>query len=190
MKVRLCDLPLSKHVSLANDFVREAIDGMPLRAALERPPNDPDAGAAEADLDLVAERDHVFARGSLRGWMEVACSRCVGPVRIAVDERLAVTYMRSDVAPSQDEEAEVEINEDDLDVYTYEDDEIDLEPLLREQLILAIPYAPLCKEDCKGLCSQCGADLNVAPCNCDREASDPRLAALKKIKLSDSQGSR
>ncbi len=190
MKVRLRDLPMSKHVLLANEFVREAIAGMPLRAALERPDDDPEAGAAEADLDLTIERDHVFAHGTMRGWVEVACSRCVGPVRVPVDERLNVTYLRANEAPAGGEEEEVELGEDDLDVYTYEEDVVDLEPLLREQLILALPYAPLCKPDCKGLCSQCGADLNETTCSCDRDATDPRLAALKNIKLSDSEGSR
>lgn len=190
MKVRLRDLPTTKQVTLANEFVRESIAGLPLRAALERPDDDPDAGAAEAELELVAERNHVFARGSLRGWMEVACSRCVGPVRIPVDETLQVTFMRTEDAPDLDQDTEVEVNEDDLDVYTYEDDVIDLEPLLREQLILALPYAPLCKEDCKGLCSRCGADLNETTCSCDRDTTDPRLAPLKNIKLAGSQGSR
>jgi len=184
MKVRLRDLPIHKHITLACEFVREAIAGMPLRVALERPADDPDAGAAEADLDLTVEREHVFVRGDLRGWMEVACSRCVGPVRVEVDEALVVTYVRADAVPAEDMD-DVEVTADDSDLYTFEDDVIDLEPLLREQLVLALPYAPLCSEDCKGLCSQCGADLNHTTCNCNRQVRDPRLAALETVKLRD-----
>ena len=56
------------------------------------------------------------------------------------------------------------------------------EPLLREQFVLAVPYAPLCSETCKGLCPQCGIDLNSHTCACQKPI-DPRLAALKGLKL-------
>jgi uncharacterized protein len=74
------------------------------------------------------------------------------------------------------------VTEDDLDVYPYDEDQVDLEPLLREQVILAVPFAPLCREDCKGLCSQCGSDLNEGACDCP-PLIDPRLAALKDLKV-------
>ena len=59
---------------------------------------------------------------------------------------------------------------------------IDLEPLFREQFVLAIPYAPLCSETCKGLCPQCGIDRNTDSCACEPPI-DPRLAALKGLKI-------
>ena len=72
-------------------------------------------------------------------------------------------------------------------------EEIDLEQSLREQLILSLPYAPLCKENCRGLCSRCGADLNAGDCKCppepkdspqsDAPVVDKRWAALKNVKL-------
>jgi uncharacterized protein len=84
----------------------------------------------------------------------------------------------------KDDEAElgVELGEDDLDVFPYSGDAVDLEPLVREQFVLAVPFAPLCKEDCLGLCPQCGADRNVAPCACEKPV-DPRFAALQGLKL-------
>ena len=59
---------------------------------------------------------------------------------------------------------------------------IDLEPVFREQFVLAVPYAPLCTEDCKGLCPQCGIDRNTASCSCEPPI-DPRLAPLKGLKI-------
>ena len=53
---------------------------------------------------------------------------------------------------------------------------------MREQFVLSIPYAPLCKDDCLGLCAQCGADRNVAPCGCEKPI-DPRFVALQGLKL-------
>lgn len=61
---------------------------------------------------------------------------------------------------------------------------IDLDPIVREQVLLALPASVLCREDCKGLCPQCGQNLNEAECGCERKVVDPRLAVLKTIKLS------
>ena len=60
--------------------------------------------------------------------------------------------------------------------------EIDLDPILREQVVLALPGYPLCKESCKGLCSSCGANLNERECGCERRVPDPRWAGLEKFK--------
>ncbi len=76
----------------------------------------------------------------------------------------------------------VELDTDDLDVFPYGGGVIDLEPLIREQFVLVIPFAPLCKDDCLGLCAQCGTDKNVAPCECGKPI-DPRFAALQGLKL-------
>ncbi len=62
-----------------------------------------------------------------------------------------------------------------------EDGHIDLEPLVREYMLLEIPISPLCKEDCKGLCLICGENLNEMTCNHETETGDPRLAALKAL---------
>jgi uncharacterized protein len=60
---------------------------------------------------------------------------------------------------------------------------IDLEPIVREQLLLALPMSAVCREDCGGLCTNCGQNLNDKQCGCETKFVDPRLAALKKIKL-------
>ena len=74
------------------------------------------------------------------------------------------------------------LSAEDLDVFAYDGERIDIEPLFREQFVRFVPYAPLCAEDCKGLCSQCGIDLNSGTCSCEKPI-DPRLAALKGLKL-------
>jgi DUF177 domain-containing protein len=186
LKVKLTDLPTQRHLELPSAFVRDAIAGLALYTALERPADDPDAGQASAHLHLYTEGGNVFARGRVRGWLAAACSRCIGTVRVPVDEDISVTYMPRHQMPDDADIAgagDVGLTEDDLDLFPYDGEEIDLAPLLREQLVLAVPFAPLCAEDCKGLCPQCGADLNQTTCSCDRTPVDPRLAALKDIKL-------
>lgn len=196
MHVPLRDLPATRDIALSADFVRATLAGMPMRTALERPDDDPNAGEARATVELHGdEDDNVFARGQLRGWFEVACSRCIGTVRVALEETLAVTYVPKDrlpdpdadqgISPEQSSDQDVEglqLDEDDLDLYGYEGEKLDLEPLLREQLILAVPFAPLCRESCKGLCPQCGSDRNLETCTCEPPI-DPRLATLRDIKL-------
>jgi len=199
MIVALRDLPEDRRIELSSELVREALAGLPMRDALERPDDDPAAGAGQAELSIYMEEGNVFVRGPLTGWLEVACSRCLGPARVILDEDLAVTYLpRASVAGdeagedgpaeaparAEGEEGEalgVELSGGDLDVYGYEGEELDLTPLFREQIILAVPFAPLCSEECKGLCPQCGADLNQETCEC-KPPVDPRWAALQNIK--------
>jgi len=65
---------------------------------------------------------------------------------------------------------------------SYTGREIDLDPVVREQILLALPAYPLCREGCKGLCTVCGQDLNERECGCDRHLPDPRWAGLEKLR--------
>ena len=186
MTIRVVELPCERSFELPVSFVRTAIAELPLRVALQAPAEDPDAGSAAAAMSAYGEGENVFVRGSLTGWLQVACSRCVGPAKVAVNEDIFVTFMPSGAMPQPEagaEEAGAEVGEDDLELYPYDGETVDLDPLLRDQLILSVPFAPLCNDACRGLCAVCGANLNEGECGCDREVLDPRLAALKNIKL-------
>ncbi|QDE69728.1 ribosomal protein L32p [Myxococcus xanthus] len=74
---------------------------------------------------------------------------------------------------------------DDADQEVFDGKTINLDPIVREQLLLALPMNAVCRDDCKGLCSQCGANRNDVACTCDTRPADPRLAPLKNIKLSN-----
>src|SRR5215213_1252628 len=77
---------------------------------------------------------------------------------------------------------EVELQAEDLILSAYEGDAVDLDELVREQILLALPSRHLCREDCKGLCQRCGANLNNGPCSCEQGEVDPRWAALADLK--------
>ena len=77
-------------------------------------------------------------------------------------------------------DGEREVEEEDLETSYYRDDQIDLNELLREQFYLALPMKPLCREDCTGLCPQCGTNLNTGTCACAPQWEDPRLAPLRE----------
>jgi uncharacterized protein len=72
---------------------------------------------------------------------------------------------------------------EDAEEDTYSGKVVDLDPIVREQILLALPGYPVCDEGCKGLCPVCGANLNERDCGCDRRVPDPRWAGLKNVKL-------
>ena len=85
--------------------------------------------------------------------------------------------------PKRELNAGAELEEEDLDLSFYEGEEIDLSPLVQEQIILALPTRPLCRESCKGLCPQCGVNLNVQTCTCATVVDDPRLEVLRTLRV-------
>jgi uncharacterized protein len=188
-QVLVRDLPTHRTFEIPPELVGQWLKGLPMRDALGAPDPDPQAGHGVADLELYADGAHAFAAGTFRGELTVACSRCINPVTLSIDEALRVTFIPShelpdedaaDAAPDADEGPEVA--EEDLDVFPFDGERVDLEPLFREQFVLAVPFAPLCSETCKGLCPQCGIDRNTASCSCEPPI-DPRLAALKGLKI-------
>jgi uncharacterized protein len=117
--------------------------------------------------------------GHLTGAIELTCGRCVEPFTLPVATDFDLRYVpRVENAG----EGEKEVEEDDLATAFYADDQIDLSELIMEQFHLALPMKPLCNEACKGLCPQCGTNLNTGSCDCKQEWIDPRLAVLKKLK--------
>jgi uncharacterized protein len=100
------------------------------------------------------------------------------PLEAAFDLR----YLPEEAAAPDDLETEdVELGADDAAATFYKDDAIDLADLLREQFYLALPMKPLCRQDCRGLCPQCGTNLNTDTCQCQVRWEDPRLAGLKAL---------
>lgn len=116
--------------------------------------------------------------------VSLACSRCLAAIDIPLNEDFFVIYTKdvSDMEPVGNE-GEVELKAEDVGVILFSGDEIDFREMIQEQLLLALPYRPLCGTACKGLCPQCGADLNNGACGCPREAVDSRFAVLKNLKL-------
>jgi uncharacterized protein len=137
--------------------------------------------ALSFDIDR-QETGRYRVAGRLTGELELTCSRCLEPFRSPVATEFDLRYVPR-VENAGDGEREVE--EDDLSTAFYDGDEIDLSQLITEQFQLALPMKPLCRDDCKGLCPQCGTNLNTGTCGCDQKWEDPRLAALKAIRRTD-----
>ena len=132
----------------------------------------------ELAFDLHKDKDRFRLEGHVRTVLELPCSRCLEPFRLPVDAALDLRYLPVSERSSDDER---EIAEEDVDVSFYQDDQIDLTELLREQFYLALPMKPLCRDDCHGLCPQCGVNRNTGTCDCGPAWDDPRLAPLKGL---------
>ena len=134
----------------------------------------------QAGADLTRAALEVLARGKITGDVTMVCSRCAGEAHVVLDAPFEVLFLPRDAdAPAEPDDVAAE----QPDVALYDDDQIDLEETLREELLVALPLAPLCAETCKGLCPNCGQDLNVGSCTCPTEPQDVRLAALRNIKI-------
>jgi uncharacterized protein len=126
------------------------------------------------DLDLRTEAvmEGVLVTGTARAGLEGECARCLEPLSEEIEVRFQelFVYDHKDVDP--DEELEVSKLQDDL---------VDLEPLLRDAVVLALPFQPVCEDDCPGLCVECGARLKDDPDHTHGEPVDPRWSALTAL---------
>ena len=136
---------------------------------------------APVALSVVVRKDRMQFRlvGSVRTSIELACGRCLEGFEMPVAESFDVLYLPHTPAGSAEERM---VEDDDLSTAFYEDNVIDLGQLMQEQCYLAVPMKPLCREECRGLCSECGTNLNAGSCECRQTWVDPRLAVLDQLR--------
>ena len=117
--------------------------------------------------------------GTVSAALEVDCTRCLLPVEQELSFDFTAAYV-----PAEElvKEGEAELAADDLDVDALDGNELNLREVVREQILLNVPDQIFCREDCKGLCHKCGANLNLIDCSCKEAEIDPRWAALKNLK--------
>ena len=105
--------------------------------------------------------------------LAVPCDRCLKEVSVPVDISMSAEFDFS----GSNEESVLDLNETNyIDGY-----ELDVDKLVYEEILLGFPMKVLCKEDCKGICKVCGADLNEGECDCDRTELDPRMSVIRDI---------
>ena len=132
------------------------------------------------NLTIAREYDHIRVNGRVETSLVLNCARCLAEYRMDITSPFTIFYMREEGA-IQDED--VELSEEDLISATYVGDEIDFAGEISEQVILAMPFKPLCSEECRGLCTGCGVDLNKTRCNCERDVMNIKFSALKNLKI-------
>jgi uncharacterized protein len=144
-------------------------------------------------LERVGTR--VLVKGQVDLKVRSACKRCLTSVVTDVEVPFELNLVRPKTRTEQEDEeltaedqvmdegGKASFNMGEVDTEPFDGHRIQLDPLLREQILLALPMDVLCKAECKGLCAVCGADLNLKACGCQQKIVDPRWSALKDIKL-------
>jgi uncharacterized protein len=118
-------------------------------------------------------------RGDLTTSLELICARCLEPVAQDVQRSFELLYRPLGVDAGRDE---LSVTDAEAEIGYYEGEGILLEDVLREQVLLALPLKITCREDCKGLCPQCGKNLNQDQCSCVTKLPDPRWSPLEEIR--------
>jgi uncharacterized protein len=126
-----------------------------------------DATEIEIALQLESINGGIIVQGTVAGKSQLLCGRCLRNIEFANVASIDEMYQRVPDNP---------------DAYPIEGESLDLQPMVREMVLLSLPDTPLCKADCPGLCPQCGADLQIAPCGCQAQRFDERWAILDQLR--------
>jgi len=122
--------------------------------------------------------NQVFVNGHVETRAQVECDRCLKPVELPVNVDFTLEY----ISDSDYESIETaELTEAEMSVSVFDGAAIDVDEIVKEQILLTVPTRMLCREDCKGICPECGADRNTGECDCVTNDTDPRWAALKNL---------
>jgi len=135
---------------------------------------------AQGTAELLANTEgEVRIQGRLDVLMEAECDRCLGRAKFPLDSNFDLFYRPMSYIAREEE---VEIDEGEAQLGFYEGGGMELEDVLREQILLAMPMQRICSDDCKGICPVCGKNRNETPCDCKSEPAGDRWEALRGLK--------
>lgn len=135
---------------------------------------------AEVRGRIRRETKEVELRGEVQGKIETACDRCLQPVELLIRSEFRERFVP---AVSWRAEQQHELQEGDLNLAVFDGEAIELDDLVREEILLAVPGHVFCREDCKGLCPTCGIDRNRSSCQCETRGTDSRWEGLENLRL-------
>ena len=141
----------------------------------------PEGSPVGLDLRLEAVMEGVLVTGDASAALEGECVRCLEPIVDEIDVTFQELYLYDDGGKGGKPSATDDQDDEDDEVRRLQDDLLDLEPPLRDAVVLALPFQPLCREDCPGLCPDCGARLADEPEHSHEDKIDPRWAALTQL---------
>jgi uncharacterized protein len=127
-------------------------------------------------VDYYRSGSDLFFRGHLAGPVAGTCARCLESFPLSLERDFAFVLKPEPTSGADRADR-------DEALAFYRGDEIDLSPLLSEEMLLALPTRPLCRDECSGLCPQCGIDRNAGSCDCAAHWTDPRLQVLQSLKI-------
>jgi len=161
--------------------------GKPLRVEREFPEDEFELQSAvlqlvspvQVETEIRVSGKRVRVSGELAVEVDLTCCRCLSTLRRSLKKGFKLDYRPDPESLSIHEEA---LDYAELEIGFYHQDRLDLTDLVGEQILLELPINPVCQSSCKGLCDQCGINLNQGQCSCERQVLDPRLAVLHELK--------
>lgn len=169
MRIELASLENGKG-TFAHTYAQDEFVLADDRVSLLEPP------AVSGNIRQAGRRVHLSGRVTARAQAE--CDRCLKLVELPIDSHFKLEYVTPEDYRAQQA---VELTEEDLDLSVFDGEAIDIDELVTEELLLAVPDHVLCSEGCKGMCAVCGVNKNSLECGCEATEIDPRWAELKKL---------
>jgi DUF177 domain-containing protein len=128
--------------------------------------------------------DLIEVEGVVKALASMPCSRCLEIVPLSLESRFSLTFSKDQPVVTEEEaDQEIELSAEEMGLIPFTGENIDLREAIQEQVIIALPLQPLCRPDCRGLCPQCGVDLNRETCNCQPPVFNSRFGMLKNIEI-------
>jgi uncharacterized protein len=172
---RIKDIPIALHID-------EPVSTFPLLVDMQDASSSCITGNIQGDVTVVREYENIRVTGRVTAPLALACSRCLAEFTSFVDTSFTI-FFRKESALASATEDELELGEMDLLSSAFSGDEIDLTHEIEEQIAMEIPLKPLCSDACKGLCHECGIDLNTSGCSCSKDPVRIAFSALKDFKV-------
>jgi uncharacterized protein len=136
------------------------------------------SGPASFEGRLKRSGSQVFVTGHIEAKAQVECDRCLKPVDLQLSTDFKLEYITGEDYKSTNV---AELPEEALSLSVFDGELIDVDEIVREQVLLLVPARTLCQDECKGICPACGSDRNLGDCHPEKSEIDPRWAGLKKL---------
>ena len=140
------------------------------------------SGPIQVRLDLSRTGRILLVKSRVEARVRCTCARCLDPFTQTLSSEFKMS-LRPRPDPRLAPPEQIELSREDLENDFYEGEEVDLSPLIQDQVLLTLPPKVICREDCRGLCQRCGKNLNRETCQCGDAEVDPRLAPLKQFRV-------
>lgn len=180
MKIRIDNIPEAGILL----WSKEAAGTYPVLAEMVESGECRFEGPVHVSLRAKPVREMIEAEGQIETRVRLPCRRCIEPFDRNVKRRFRLYYTQEmPEFDGADGEDGAELSADDIGLTLFQGDAIDFTDAIQEQVVLALPNWALCGENCRGLCPQCGANLNKESCGCETDAVDGHFAVLKNLKI-------
>jgi uncharacterized protein len=128
--------------------------------------------------EIRQKRQRLRVTGTVSGRVQVECDRCLKLVEVGIDSKFDVEYVTAEDYQAQQA---LELTEADLNLSVFDGEGLEIDELVKEELLLAVPDHVICSEACRGMCAVCGVDKNSVDCECEAREVDPRWSGLKEL---------